>query len=380
MRTKVLALATVTLGFLSGCIIEGDGGSGPFGGPFGGASGGAALGAPCETALDCGVAACCFQGACRASTSAAPGPCGQQSDCPTGSVCQAGSCETSCSQEAPCGAGLSCDPVQQICVGGTGGGYWTSTGGSNSGGGGGVGTSNPGGSGSSGSAAGGPGTSSGSGGAAGGPTTSNGGGTSAGTSGCGCPPRDLSQVPVGAACQSDSDCGPNGLCQPPLDLSNGVSPTEWAHGYCTARNCDTSTPCPEGSECFFYPQGGTPEAFSLCLASCGTAACRRPGYTCSAVGDPVYACLPECAKDLDCGPGLVCDSGACAPPCQASTGCAAGEICSSGHCQAGPPESCGACQACPTGQSCQAGECARACAVDSDCPIGERCACSGFCG
>ena len=131
---------------------------------------------------------------------------------------------------------------------------------------------------------------------------------------------------MGAACQSDSDCGPNGVCQPPMDLSNGVSPTVWTGGYCTALNCDTCTPCPTGAECFFYPIGGTSENYSLCLADCGTTACRRSGYDCGALGDPMYACLPECNADCDCGPNLVCDNGSCAPPCSGDSDCSAGEI------------------------------------------------------
>ncbi|MHB1843790.1 MAG: hypothetical protein ACYCWW_03015, partial [Deltaproteobacteria bacterium] len=143
---------------------------------------------------------------------------------------------------------------------------------------------------------------------------------------------------------------------------------------------DQASPCPAGAECFAYPVGGTPEDFSLCLASCGSSACSRPGYRCSAVGDPLYACLPECQQDADCGPNLVCDSGACAPPCQQSSDCASGLICSNQHCQAGPPQSCCSCNPCPSGQSCQSGECVTSCKVDADCPIGERCGCSGTCG
>ncbi len=185
---------------------------------------------------------------------------------------------------------------------------------------------------------------------------------------------------MGAACQSDADCGLNGVCQPPLDLSNGVSPTVWTGGYCTALNCDTCAPCPTGAECFFYPIGGTSENYSLCLADCGTSSCRRPGYDCGAVGDPMYACLPECSADCDCGPNLVCDNGSCAPPCSANSDCSAGEICSNSHCQAGPPESCCSCEGCSNGLTCQDGECVTPCQVDADCPAGERCGSAGVCG
>jgi hypothetical protein len=215
-------------------------------------------------------------------------------------------------------------------------------------------------------------------------STSGGVGVSNGgdNGGCGCGQNmdagpsgpDFTSVPVGSPCQSDADCGVNGTCQPPLDLSNGLSPTQWNGGYCTGVGCQTDSECPTDAICFLYP--GT--NIGLCLASCGTAACQRTGYTCSAVGDPVYACLPECYQDIDCGPSLVCDSGACAPPCASAANCAAGEICSASHCQAGPPQSCVSC-GCPTGQTCTDGECVTPCACDADCPIGERCSSTDTC-
>jgi hypothetical protein len=138
---------------------------------------------------------------------------------------------------------------------------------------------------------------------------------------------------VGQPCLTDADCGPSGVCQPPLDLAQGATPTLWSGGYCTGLNCGADVPCPPGAECFFFPQGGTPAGYSACLADCGTLACSRPGYTCSGIGDPFYACVPECQTDADCAVGLACNKGACAVPCACDANCPAGETCqSSGYC------------------------------------------------
>ncbi len=270
-------------------------------------------------------------GSCVPSTPAAPGPCVHDSDCPTGE---------------------SCDRDQGHCLAPQGAASST------------AGSEAP-------SASGGAPTQTGS--------TAGAGPTGSGSGACACD-RDLSQVPVGNPCQSDADCGPNGVCEPPLDLSNGASPTVWTGGYCTAIDCNSSCECPQGSECFFYPDGGTPDDYSLCLADCGTAACRRPGYTCGSVGDPMLACLPECSRDADCGPNLVCDNGTCAPPCQSDSDCGLTEVCGAGHCQAGPPMSCCDCEPCPRGLACVNSECVVSCKADADCPIGERCGPTDVCG
>ncbi len=190
--------------------------------------------------------------------------------------------------------------------------------------------------------------------------------------------RDLGLVLVGFPCTTDEDCGPNGSCGPGFDLSGGGSPTIWTGGYCTATGCGPDSPCPTGSTCYSVAGGNENMAVAVCLADCGQAACRRPGYDCSALGS-IWACLPDCATDADCGPGLVCDGVSCAPPCGTDSDCGAGEVCASRHCQAGAPQSCCTCEPCPRGQGCIAGFCATSCQADADCPAGERCGEDGTC-
>ncbi len=302
----------------------------------------------CAAGPDCGVDSCCYQGSCYPSTPSSPGPCAAATDCP---------------------AGQSCDAWSGLCSGADGGdwsgGYSTSGGSSGTFGGG-----------SSGGSSGTSGTSGGS---------TSGGSTSGGAIDAGLPAldggcvKDLSGVLVGNPCASDADCGPGGACGPALNLASGLSPTVWTGGYCTAVGCGPNAPCPKGSTCFTLPGSSTEASLSVCLADCGQPACRRPGYDCSAVGS-IWACLPECATDQDCGAGLVCDGAACAPPCGTRADCGPGEICSDRHCLAGPPQSCCSCEPCPNGQSCVAGFCATACTADADCPAGERCGSSGSCG
>jgi hypothetical protein len=164
--------------------------------------------------------------------------------------------------------------------------------------------------------------------------------------------------------------------------SDSDAGTQWTNGYCTVYNCDLQNPCPQGSVCYNYPQGST-SLFSLCLASCTSSACDRSGYTCSEIGDPVAACLPECVHDGDCSSGLVCEAGSCQQPCYSDGECGPNEVCNGNRCEAGPPLACcdaGGMAPCPNGMTCQSGMCIISCQFDVQCPAGERCLSNGECG
>lgn len=84
-------------------------------------------------------------------------------------------------------------------------------------------------------------------------------------------------IPIGAACEEDSDCGDGKTC---LD------------GFCT-QSC-TESSCPDGSLC--SGASGTLQ----CVASCALEECLNPGLSCVtgfAGGEPQRLCLPDSDDD-----------------------------------------------------------------------------------
>jgi hypothetical protein len=104
---------------------------------------------------------------------------------------------------------------------------------------------------------------------------------------------------VSAACDEDADC---------------TAPEACVCGKCTAKLCEFSTECPEGTVC-----SGSP---------------RR--------------CLLRCTQDDECGFLGVCESGTCLRACAEQSQCAVGELCLAARCRA---IACG-----PGGPNCGPGE------------------------
>jgi hypothetical protein len=102
-----------------------------------------------------------------------------------------------------------------------------------------------------------------------------------------------------SACDDDSDC---------------AAPEACLCGKCTAKLCEFSTDCPDGTVC-----SGSP---------------RR--------------CLLRCAQDEECGFLGVCESGTCLRACAEQAQCAVGELCLAARCRA---IACG-----PGGPNCGPGE------------------------
>jgi hypothetical protein len=102
-----------------------------------------------------------------------------------------------------------------------------------------------------------------------------------------------------AACETDAEC---------------VAPEACVCGKCTAKLCDFSSECPEGTVC-----SGSP---------------RR--------------CLLRCTEDEECGHLGVCESGTCLRACADQAECAVGELCLAARCRA---IACG-----PSGPNCGPGE------------------------
>lgn len=102
---------------------------------------------------------------------------------------------------------------------------------------------------------------------------------------------------VGAACDSNGDCG-DALCLQDESIPGG---------YCS-KVCATGIPgaddrCPAGALCT-----PTEDAASICLRSCVDASECRQGYICAFDGLERGVCLPACTTDLDCPLDSVCDA------------------------------------------------------------------------
>jgi Cys-rich repeat protein len=120
-------------------------------------------------------------------------------------------------------------------------------------------------------------------------------------------------VPIGATCDSDSDCGTDGRCVLPSDDDPifGGGP---AGGYCT-QDCTTNADCGAGNFCL--DQGGTQE----CLLGCeigpvleflddplDPAKCLgREDVACRSVNATDTVCVPTCGDDSQCPAGRSCD-------------------------------------------------------------------------
>ena len=83
--------------------------------------------------------------------------------------------------------------------------------------------------------------------------------------------------------------------------------------------------------------------------------CKEKGEVC------VQGTCRECATDVNCKPGFVCDANRCVPKpeCVDDQGCGAGKKCQRGTCVAAAkaPGTCDTVSDCGVGQDCQAGRC-----------------------
>ncbi|HVZ73411.1 MAG TPA: MopE-related protein [Polyangia bacterium] len=204
-------------------------------------------------------------------------------------------------------------------------------------------------------------------------------------------------LPFGATCTKNTDCG-TGFCMDQTRFG-------WPGGFCSTL-CDVGIPCQTGQACVSSPLSGT---FGSCLAQCATdadCAAVRDGFVCDA-----GTCAPDCRQAAVCASGQTCDSGGhcVTPACPSGTlscdvgadkgsvctdpmrdpvncggcgkVCAQNAICTNGQCQGGggtyiglaacpnagaalcanlltDPRNCGACgNVCPTSQPCNAGAC-----------------------
>ncbi|GHG92705.1 hypothetical protein GCM10012319_54440 [Comamonas sp. KCTC 72670] len=129
---------------------------------------------------------------------------------------------------------------------------------------------------------------------------------------------------IGAACDTEADCGPGLSCD-----------TGFPGGYCL-RPCSEAAPCPEGSVCA--------PGLGMCFQACGEA-CVRPGYGCGPVPEVsalLSACVPVTAPvdggctDAECEvPDAGCtgsgceatDAGCTGPGCEAPDGGCSGSGC-----------------------------------------------------
>jgi len=89
-------------------------------------------------------------------------------------------------------------------------------------------------------------------------------------------------------------------------------------------------------------------------------------------GDPP---VPDCRRDSDCGPGLMCFGGECLAelPCVEDFDCDSGGICVAGSCR--PTNRCDTDAQCRPGTICEAGICTpgdRGCSANGDCANAKR--------
>ncbi len=91
-------------------------------------------------------------------------------------------------------------------------------------------------------------------------------------------PMDAGVAAVGGPCETDFQCGADGLGQCIPDEAG------FPEGYCT-RDCEF-TPCPSGAECV-PAEGGGGQTLFVCLANCRLPSDCRMDYSCD-----VGLCLP----------------------------------------------------------------------------------------
>ena len=124
-------------------------------------------------------------------------------------------------------------------------------------------------------------------------------------------------------CQTDADCGKEGLCQ---------------GGTCTLKTQSTINyyckTCSSDNDCDFHQHCAILAGKKVCLEACaGTELCA-PNYTCkSSHGN--YFCVPNnggcaCNNNAECAQGYACQNGLCSGPgvsCTQGTSCPAGLAC-----------------------------------------------------
>ncbi len=183
-----------------------------------------------------------------------------------------------------------------------------------------------------------------------------------------CTCEGLCEVPAGAACTEDRNCGTPRYC-------NACT------GYCEAQArlcepCEAENGCVDGGACLPFASGG-----SFCGAPClADAGCPR-GFRCAEVaGVAARQCVPTagrcadvalCEADADCPLGRICQSqtGQCTAGC-VDGGCPNGDVCVTGRCKppCGSDADCTAPEVCGDGGKCRV---PGSCEVRSDCPAPE---------
>ena len=156
-------------------------------------------------------------------------------------------------------------------------------------------------------------------------------------------------------CDTDADCDEDEVCEAGLCVP-GPEDT-----------CDTDADCDEDEVCEAGVCVPGPDEACLNDGDCA------PGERCvrgTCEPDPSF-----CARDSDCGAGLVCRTNACVPffGCRVSADCVDGEVCDEGVCRP-TPVACDATRPCEGLALCVQGACVPvACFGDDDCGEGERC-------
>ncbi len=147
-----------------------------------------------------------------------------------------------------------------------------------------------------------------------------------------------------AQCNADGTAVLQGACD-----NNGVCTTDQG----AERDCDA----------YFCVDGA-------CQVSCSNDDGCRDGFIC----ENAQCVDAECATDMDCQNGEVCNDGRCDAQCTTDDDCADGETCNNGVCEE-PGADCTTDDDCADGETCNNGTCEASteCQSDDDCPEGETC-------
>lgn len=169
-----------------------------------------------------------------------------------------------------------------------------------------------------------------------------------------------SLYPGSCNCSSDSDCGPNQVC-------NGNT--------CEEAPCASNSDCPSGKEC-------NTSTGDCQIPTCGSDADCDDGYICDNNGQCVSSCpvCRSCTSQADCGANGFCADLGGGSKC--ITNCGEGGACpGDSQCfQVPAPATSGSCSSstdCSSGDQCyntqSGGVCATPCSSDGDCGSNQAC-------